>query len=644
MDNFEELKKITTLDSIDELKRYYKFMVLGKYPRDYMRDRRYYNHAIHPSYFFSVENQKKFKEEIKKFVLEFEKKYNIRFYQEELTPQLYRAALGEFNKFNDAKKIARAIKSLLSNNISNNRTLIFNVSKEVSVIMIKNIIKTYKNEDFFMSTMEDLLSYDSTIAREVSFIIEELDKKLLEEIANKIWDKSDKDISFVLKYAPKIFEDYKNRVSSEDVLKYFHKMSHNKRESIENVIKLIKLYPFLIKEVDFAKNQYKINSKLYCLNNVSRNFFEDDLVDAYDKYRCVFYTLRLKHDEDYDFMAIKSVNPVFMMTTVRKIFSSNEKFIIDNYKALEGNDVKSICRYLFGRDDRTICRIYKNEIIKNNSTRYYEKICSIQFLLITLKISPQLVYNFIENSYNNRNVKMNFIGCKPEYLDSSIKTFKLMLDIYGEKKFLKMLPIMFEYIKYNDRSFRDIHTMYSEIVKKHPIKLPKNKNVIELHDHISKIYRIMIRENTSVNNNLNQWEIASLDGEKFKDYKIKVVKTDWELIDTGQDLKHCVGSYVNGVRFKDSLIFNLYKDNRLSYCVEISSDWRIRQAKGMSNKSLDVDLRYDLEDYLLNKRPVESKRKLYSILNIGYVVLAGIYYKIFKPIATLPYRLVKRYI
>lgn len=116
----------------------------------------------------------------------------------------------------------------------------------------------------------------------------------------------------------------------------------------------------------------------------------------------------------------------------------------------------------------------------------------------------------------------------------------------------------------------------------------KKIDLKKMHDWLSK----KVKTGNSVA--LNQDKIQSLDGKKIEDLIIVVPKDNTEFVAVGSHLSICVGngSYLDKVLTRKSMIFFLKRDEDVKYCVEISYNFNILQAKGNRNIPMsDVTLR-----------------------------------------------------
>ena len=626
--NIQELKALTTIDDLEALEQRYIFSKIAhyvSYRRPSFRSMVPKDNILDPQYYLSLAYQNKYKKEIKELKERLSQSYEI--LQETINPKMYRIALGEEGDAS-TEEINNAFSHLVEKHYGEAK--IFYIKSEVAKELYTNLIKRYHKEEFFINILTEYIR----CRMDEDFVKELRDNypQLYPKVREALWESSSKDVAFVAAYGKKFFPEFKERLSLAQARAYFYE---NKKSTFgEDLIKrLMALFPELIKEVGFAQNSF-------------------DIEEDFSRRKTEFFTLRIKLDDDYDFMGLKSFikDKRVSLESIHRGISNNEEFIKKNYNKLKGNDIKAICRNLFDRDDREICKIFRdNLMVDNNYCLSFRHIYALQYLLRDLKMTPAVVYSFVKKANKKqdglyRGLYQFKTESKTRSRLAALDTYRLLIDYYGEQRFLKLLQSEYSDYAYNAPDIKDISRMYKEIKKYYDIKLPKKpKSFREIHNHVAKVYRLMVREMKSYNNNLNQWEIRKLDGLLFGDYRIQVAKTDWELVETGEQLRHCVASYVKKVRHKGSFIFNLYKEgSKLDCCVEMNRDWRIIQAKGMSNKRLDAEVRQQLEKVLKEMKPSVAKRVLDSGLATVQSTLALVYYGVLKPLVMYPVKGIKR--
>jgi hypothetical protein len=111
----------------------------------------------------------------------------------------------------------------------------------------------------------------------------------------------------------------------------------------------------------------------------------------------------------------------------------------------------------------------------------------------------------------------------------------------------------------------------------------KPKSLREVHDSLSKE---MLKEKTP-DGPLDQ-EIEFINGLKVDGFEIEVPTMVHDLIETSQELKHCVHSYFQRVIVKKCQIINLCREGKRIYTIELvisEGRYLITQFKGMCNEA-----------------------------------------------------------
>ena len=107
--------------------------------------------------------------------------------------------------------------------------------------------------------------------------------------------------------------------------------------------------------------------------------------------------------------------------------------------------------------------------------------------------------------------------------------------------------------------------------------------VRDIHDEISRRTRKLKRNIRPLHQ-----EIIFLDGVSFNDFTIEVPKDTADLINTSDEMNHCVHGYDERVIRKKCQIINLKKDNKRIYTIELvpkGGIYQIDQFKGYNNES-----------------------------------------------------------
>lgn len=175
-----------------------------------------------------------------------------------------------------------------------------------------------------------------------------------------------------------------------------------------------------------------------------------------------------------------------------------------------------------------------------------------------------------------------------------------------QKEFFRKLPLKFL------KGIRDRKTTRTEVVdtlrmyisldtEQRNIDFTNIRNWRELHDHLVKIRRK--KENQVYDysgfSHLTKMEEHCIDG-----FSVRLPKDTNEVEDWGTDQRHCIGGYARshlhkeGKVLKGCVLFGMYKDNTLLYCVMLNSKYVIQQFYGKYNSTPHPDHKLVLNKYL----------------------------------------------
>jgi hypothetical protein len=148
----------------------------------------------------------------------------------------------------------------------------------------------------------------------------------------------------------------------------------------------------------------------------------------------------------------------------------------------------------------------------------------------------------------------------------------------------------------------DIGRMIERIKNKLPdYKFSFNGSILDFHDLLAKEYARLKHENFTISYS----EKEKLLEKKDEKYEFLLPKSTHDLIDIGNVLDICVGSYDNKALAKQSIIVNMLKDKTSVACIEIENN-RIIQAKTKRNGFPDGEIRKKILDWA-KKNNLETK-------------------------------------
>jgi PcfJ-like protein len=155
---------------------------------------------------------------------------------------------------------------------------------------------------------------------------------------------------------------------------------------------------------------------------------------------------------------------------------------------------------------------------------------------------------------------------------------EIILNHYSLSKLMKLL------VSASEREVHDTNFMISNHPQSEELidLLPrKPKSFKEIHDAIST----GIRKKHQPNSPLDQ-QLVHIHGKHINGYEIEVPKNAQGLINTSEELSHCVHSYTSRIRNRKCQIINLKKDGKRVYTIELvrSGDSFEKQFKGFKNE------------------------------------------------------------
>tara|TARA_Y100000034_G_scaffold136824_1_gene216121 strand:- start:24315 stop:25802 length:1488 start_codon:yes stop_codon:yes gene_type:complete len=279
------------------------------------------------------------------------------------------------------------------------------------------------------------------------------------------------------------------------------------------------------------------------------------------------------------FMCEEGASKVFkLIKNTEQIISSGE---FDNFKHLKNKRVKKelLEKALSFKAGRT----FYNHIP-------YDEILKIKGILP--EIDEQILLPLIDS------LSSEFYLLNP-FLYEKLELLTMCLKELPHKKIIRLLvqSLSYDYIELDDILImhRNLQSVEGESFDLNNYKI---KNIRDLHKLLTLETSKISQEDYLLNQNINE-----LEGVKFNSYSIQIPKTSHDLIETGILLDHCVGNgyYAEKVLRKDSQIFNLVKENRIVYTIEVDMGYRIIQAKGKSNHNLNQAEKEELQKLVLDR-------------------------------------------
>jgi hypothetical protein len=169
-------------------------------------------------------------------------------------------------------------------------------------------------------------------------------------------------------------------------------------------------------------------------------------------------------------------------------------------------------------------------------------------------------------------------------IKTNIETLRKFFKEFDQRRVLKWV----ENRKRWDSTLIDTARMYLEY-KDSIQNIPVDGTIEEIHNYISKEQRKVKTPNFIFEYSDKQ---LKMDGLIIDDLRIELPKDSYTLIDYGQKMSNCIGSYAHYVAGKQGVLLGIYKDNVLTYNVEIQKSGHVNQfytARNQSAPKEDVD-------------------------------------------------------
>jgi len=183
------------------------------------------------------------------------------------------------------------------------------------------------------------------------------------------------------------------------------------------------------------------------------------------------------------------------------------------------------------------------------------------------------------------------------YVVVALDLLQKLKESYTQKAIAKLLLEASDNLSW----WYDIIAMFYQIQKEEAyqtyLQLPKRLSVASLHDTLIKANNLIEHHNANHPFVYNQHFIDVCvihNGLSFK-----LPKTPTTLIDWSHQLHNCLYGYIDHVRSKQSTIFGIFKQDTLSYALEIQ-DNAIVQCYGKYNKSVPDDVNWTIQKWFVN--------------------------------------------
>jgi hypothetical protein len=277
----------------------------------------------------------------------------------------------------------------------------------------------------------------------------------------------------------------------------------------------------------------------------------------------------------------------------KKIIVKGQNFFLHSkYDFLECKNFNEALKKIFPNAGKKTFKTISNFIENENgnidfSAFHFAHYCSVY-------VSDANHFNeIIENSINLDSVE-------------SLHPLHFVLERMNEKRFIKLVIDATRVNKFELSSMViDIMRMYKDILKvceeEYEIDFKSINTVKELHDSVMKDHELISRHGENLMLFLERKfpYLEAFSENEFRGCQIVIPKDKATLVEWGQQLGNCIGSYGQDARDGQTIIFALYEKDKVKYNIEISpSDGRIKQFVSHSNNIVDENMRNELQELI----------------------------------------------
>jgi hypothetical protein len=371
---------------------------------------------------------------------------------------------------------------------------------------------------------------------------------------------------------------------------------------------------------------YKEISNIYVKMN---NMFENGIINLYSSGEEKLSNNRIKvHKKEDD----KSIEAKRLVKNNKKIEYIIKNFIIDFVKHI--NNQKKVTGY--AKDKNSL------EMEKQLFLNLYSSCVYIDFKKENYETKQEYVLSFFGNDIQ----EIEDIN-KMIFKDINISIFKIVENVFPKMKNIEFSNYIEHYpklIEGKDKNSNDGNELFKYVYKSINKKITEyvyelmyefkhNVNGITGYSLIEYVHSIVSYINDSLvlkkidliieedeleyyknkNEELNKLCVIN-NKTTTKEWLVRLPNSNIELTEWGNKLNNCVGSYFNS----DSIIYGVFYDNELKYCIEEKPNGNVTQFRGLNNKNFPNKNNIEIE-------MVEKISKVFQ-LNIKENGLNNIYY------------------
>lgn len=325
------------------------------------------------------------------------------------------------------------------------------------------------------------------------------------------------------------------------------------------------------------------------------------------------YTDKTKFNKNYSFLC-KSASLKFRK--ILKMFMGLNELPWDDWIESPLDNLIIKANYKQCGLDPSIIKTFKSKKLRKLATiNKFDKLCKtatghnskvIKKYLLTNKNTKTELLKVLKNSFSRGDIEELMLNKNYENLkklSSYNSGTEVFLKLYGIKKFKHFLNSASFFLPDTLRMLGDNYT------KEGFIPAPKNLILKDMHDYYAVLQRKLKEAKISFEKRYE--ELKHLDNQTIKiqgiEHKILVPKDSYDLLNWGQTLSNCIYSYSKAFYEKNTDLFAVEVENKVTYTLEIRKGQLI-QFVGDSNIKVENEISEAVYDYIRNQKDKKENK------------------------------------
>ena len=328
---------------------------------------------------------------------------------------------------------------------------------------------------------------------------------------------------------------------------------------------------------DVAKNAFYL---VNCLNRIPNTIVRYD--DYQKTYKCIF--------EPSDFWDHYCTND-FIKKSPHEIMDHQEylKMMIKQYKLPKS---------------KSFWKMYLEQPAVLSEVMYFKSCGFKNTDSLRTMVASKVINMFVPGYAGNKS--------NEDVLKTLSAILKKMLKASSESQVARKFSEISEPMRYR---INDMVYMYNKLKKekKEYLKLVDwSGSFREIHDELSKLITKIKYENRDIPYDQGDYQLREIIGE----YTFDLAKDTNQLVEIGQRMGICVGSYREFVLDKRSKIVHVRSNDKYVGCIELSSTHTLIQAKAKYNNMMTGELAQALKRWVVKKK-IKDVDKCWDYKNLN---------------------------